>query len=85
MAHQLTRMSVLLALFACLGCATRGNLALLESQLRQQEDHVHQLNGELKQTREQLQVARTESEKLRGQLVQQAGGKLLPEQSDVIF
>lgn len=85
MAHLLTRMSVLLALFACHGCATRGNLAVLEGQLRRQEDQVHHLNGELKETQQQLQIARTESEKLRGQLVEQAGGKLLPEQSDVIF
>jgi hypothetical protein len=50
------------------GCASRGQIDILESRLRQQEDAVTQLQGQLSTSQSQLQAARRESEDLNTQL-----------------
>lgn len=50
------------------GCASRGQIDILESRLRQQEDSITQLQGQLSTSQSQLQAARRESTDLRTQL-----------------
>ncbi len=47
---------------------SRGQLDILESRLRQQEDSITQLQGQLSTSQSQLQAARRESTDLRTQL-----------------
>lgn len=76
-------MSALLAL-AGAGCAAPRNPELLETRLRQQEDEIAGLQGQLASTRYELKLARDESGMLRSQL--QSAGKrtLVSEQSEVL-
>ena len=55
------------AALAC-GCALRGQIDILESRLRQQEDSIAQLQGQLSTSQSQLQAARRETEDLNTQL-----------------
>jgi len=50
------------------GCASRGQIDILESRLRQQEDSITQLQGQLSTSQSQLQAARRESTDLKTQL-----------------
>jgi outer membrane murein-binding lipoprotein Lpp len=50
------------------GCASRGQIDILESRLRQQEDAVTQLQGQLSTSQSQLQAAHRETEDLNTQL-----------------
>jgi hypothetical protein len=50
------------------GCASRGQIDILESRLRQQEDSITQLQGQLSTSQSQLQAARRETEDLNAQL-----------------
>jgi outer membrane murein-binding lipoprotein Lpp len=50
------------------GCASRGQLDILESRLRQQDDSITQLQNQLSTTQSQLQAARRESDDLKTQL-----------------
>lgn len=50
------------------GCASRGQMDILESRLRQQEDSITQLQGQLSTSQSQLQAARRESDDLKTQL-----------------
>lgn len=52
------------------GCASRGNLEVLESALRQQEDQLVALQRELTATRGELEVSQNEISRLRTQLAQ---------------
>lgn len=52
------------------GCASRGNLEVLESALRQQEDQLAALQRELTATRGELEVSQNEISRLRTQLAQ---------------
>ncbi|HEV7998923.1 MAG TPA: hypothetical protein VGP63_03515, partial [Planctomycetaceae bacterium] len=50
------------------GCASRGQLDVLESRLRQQDDTITQLQNQVSTTQSQLQAARRESDELRTQV-----------------
>jgi hypothetical protein len=50
------------------GCASRGQMDILESRLRQQEDSIVQLQGQLSTSESQLQASRREAADLRTQL-----------------
>lgn len=67
--RHLTWTSVAVAL-ALGGCASRGNLEVLESALRQQEDQLVALRQQLDAARGELEVAQNENSQLRTQLVQ---------------
>lgn len=67
------------------GCASRGDLETLESELRKQELAQEELQIELNRTREDLKVARNESAALRTQLTENRQVALSPEQADVLF
>ena len=62
------------------GCATRGNVELLESQLRKREDQLYAIQSQLDQTEGELTVAQKEVDTLRGQLAERGRPALLPEQ-----
>src|SRR5579864_7144033 len=53
------------------GCASRGQIDVLESRLRQQEDSIAQLQNEVSTSKSQLVAARRESEQLKTQLSEQ--------------
>lgn len=67
------------------GCASRGSLETVESELRRQELAQEELQLELNRTREDLKVARNESAALRVQLTENRQVALAPEQADVLF
>lgn len=50
------------------GCAGRGDIDLLESRLREQEDLIRAVQGQLSTTRDQLRLARQEADLLRANL-----------------
>ena len=60
---------------ACLlffGCASRGNVDLLEAQMRRQEDEIRTLHAQVEQTQTDLIAARRLNESLQDRLVQHA-------------
>ena len=60
---------------ACLlsvGCASRGNVDLLEAQMRRQEDKIRTLHAQVEQTQTDLIAARRLNESLQDRLVQHA-------------
>jgi hypothetical protein len=61
--------TTLLAAFAA-GCASTGQLDVLESRLRRQEDANNQLQAQLTESKNQLQAARRETVDLRTQLAE---------------
>lgn len=65
--HQ-TWMSVIMALAMMGGCASRGGLEVLESELRQQEDRLTGLQQQLAATQSELQISQNEVAQLRAQL-----------------
>jgi len=77
-------MSVLAAACLC-GCAARGSIDVLESELRRQEDLLRQTQEQLQQAKSDLEVAHRESNALRKQLANRGDQPLLPEQADVLF
>lgn len=82
---HLTWMSVIVALAGLAGCATRGGLGALQTELRHREDQISQLDRDLEQARKELDIAKRERESLRTQLSRNVSTQLLPEQSDLIF
>ena len=76
-----------LALFATglAGCASRGDLETLESELRKQELAQEELRIELVRARDDLKIARNESAALRAQLTENRQVALSPEQADVLY
>lgn len=67
------------------GCSLRGNIDALESQLRQQELAQEEIVAQLAQARDELKVARRDSEALRKQLTEHRLVALSPEQADVFY
>ncbi len=68
------------------GCASGGDVELLESELRGQEDTISRLQYQLSGTQEDLRVARAETDLLRNQLAERGRpASLLPEQADQLF
>ena len=55
------------------GCASRGNVELLEARLREQEDELRSLYTQVEQTQAELVAARRLNQSLNQRLVQQAG------------
>lgn len=68
MGFRIARMCIVGAAALAAGCASRGQLDILESRLRQQDDSITQLQNQLSTTQGQLQAARRESSELRTQL-----------------
>lgn len=77
-------MSALLTL-ALSGCAWRGNVEMLESELRRQEQAQQELNEALASAREELRVARADSVALRQQLSSVQQVSLGSEQAEVLY
>jgi outer membrane murein-binding lipoprotein Lpp len=75
---HLTWMSVVAVLLSG-GCASRGNLEVLETELRRQEDQMTQLQQQLAATRSELDVAINEATQLRQQLAQNGNPASAPE------
>lgn len=66
-----------------MGCASRGAMETLEAELREKEDRIISLEGDLTKARGDLEVARREGQTLRQQMSPH-GGALLEEQSQVL-
>ncbi|TXT32908.1 MAG: Uncharacterized protein FD138_2017 [Planctomycetota bacterium] len=62
----------LLAVVAAAGCASRGNVDLLEARLRDQEDQLRSLHAQVDRTNSELTAARRLNDTLRQKLVQPA-------------
>src|SRR5579872_1241463 len=67
------------------GCALRGNVDVLESELHKQELAQEQLADELAQARNELKIARSDAAALRTQLAEHHQVALSPEQADVLY
>lgn len=67
------------------GCASRGNIELLESELRREEQSREELAEQLRQSKEELKIARTDAAALRTQLAERSQVALSPEQADVLY
>lgn len=67
------------------GCAARGNVELLESRLRVQEDRFVQLQQQLGKTEAELAASRSECDALRVQLARRGESTILPEQASAVF
>jgi outer membrane murein-binding lipoprotein Lpp len=68
MGFRIARMCIVGAAALAAGCASRGQLDVLESRLRQQDDTITQLQNQVSTTQSQLQAARRESDELRTQV-----------------
>src|SRR5262245_19590600 len=77
----------MLALLATLpaGCAVRGDVEMLESELRRQEQAQQEVAEELKTAREELRVARLDADSLRAQLSKRGQLALVSEQAEVLY
>jgi hypothetical protein len=75
---------VLLGLLALAGCAARGNLDALESELRQQEDLRVALEDRLSRLETDLRVAQSDADSLRSQLAKSGRQTLPMEQSQAL-
>ena len=74
-----------LGLLSALGCASRGDVDLLEARLRENERELESAKSHLDQSRSELQLARQEAELLRTQLSDSGRQPLLAEQADVLL
>lgn len=61
-----------LAVIAASGCASRGNVDLLEARLREQEDQLRSLHAQVDRTNSELTAARRLNETLKQKVVQPA-------------
>jgi hypothetical protein len=78
--------AILAACALCLaGCASRGNIEVLEAELRHEERLREQMAEDLRQSREELHVARSDAEALRTQLAERRQVALSPDQADVFY
>lgn len=77
---------LLAVLFLCQGgCASRGNVELLESQLRRQEDQLYAMRLQLAEAESDLSLAQREVQTLRKQVADRGEIALLPEQARSLF
>jgi hypothetical protein len=76
---------LLLCALRLAGCASRGNVEILEAELRQEEHAREQLSEQLRQSQEELKIARTDAAALRTQLADRRQTALSPEQADVLY
>ncbi len=77
-------LGVLLGLLALAGCAARGNLEALESELRQQEDLRVALEDRMSRLESELRVAQSDADTLRSQLAKSGRQTLPMEQSQAL-
>jgi hypothetical protein len=77
----------MLALAAILptGCVMRGDVEVLESELRRQEQTQQELAEQLKTTRDELRIARADAGKLRTQLASRGETSLVSEQAETLY
>ena len=66
------QVAVIAAGLLSVGCASRGNVDVLESQMRRQEDELRTLHAQVEQTKAELVAARRLNESLQQRLVQHA-------------
>ncbi|MGQ0633182.1 MAG: hypothetical protein ACT4QC_01115 [Planctomycetaceae bacterium] len=79
-----TWMLGLTALFSA-GCALRGDVDMLESELRRQETVQQDLAAELQSARDELRVARADADNLRSRLAGRGQMALASEQAEVLY
>jgi hypothetical protein len=75
----------LVTVLAVSGCAARGNVDLLEAELRGQEDRLIELQSQLQSTRNELAATERETDSLRNQLAARGEKTFAPEQADAVF
>ena len=86
--RRLQAWMVLCALLGCLlpGCIrTRGDVELIEARLRDQQDLAFRYERLLQSSRDELDLARRESDLLRQQIAAANAQPLLPEHADVLL
>lgn len=67
------------------GCVSRGNVEILESELRSEERAREELAEQLRQSQQELKIVRTDAAALRTQLAERRQTALSPEQADVFY
>src|SRR5262245_2238302 len=67
------------------GCVSRGNVEILESELRTEERAREDLAEQLRQSHEELKIARTDAAALRTQLAERRQTAPTPGQADVFY
>ncbi len=67
------------------GCSTRKQTELLEARLRDQQEMMTRLSEQLERSKNELSIARQESQDLRSQLIASGKPVLQPEQSAVLY
>lgn len=70
---------------ALAGCSLRGDVEMLESELRRQELIQEQLTTQLHSARDDLRVARSDAEGLRARLAERGKTSLVSEQAEVLY
>lgn len=75
----------LVTVLAVSGCVARGNVDVLEAELRDQEDRLFTLQSQLQSTRHDLAATERETDSLRQQLADRGEKTLAPEQADAVF
>ncbi len=66
------------------GCSSRGQMELLEAEIRQHQDALRQAEAKASDLENQLSVARNETELLRTEMARSSSGAPLPEQTGAI-
>lgn len=79
------KLSVILIFCLAIGCKTSRQVEVLESQLRQQEEVMSQLSGELEQTRHELNASRMDANSLRTQLASSGQSSIPAEQAEMFY
>ena len=74
-----------LAVIAASGCASRGNVDLLEARLREYEDRLRSLNAQVDRTDSELTAARRLNETLKQKVVQSASHEATIDLSELHF
>lgn len=75
----------LLFALATPGCATRGDVELVEAQLRDRQDELARTQAKLARAEREVEIARRDADQLRGQLVSNGEEVVLPEQADTLY
>lgn len=67
------------------GCAVRGDMEMLESELRRQEQAQQELSEQLQSAQQELRVARADADSLRTQLTERGQLSLVSEQAAALY
>ncbi|MFN0052595.1 MAG: hypothetical protein ACKV0T_10405 [Planctomycetales bacterium] len=84
MTPRITNFVLALAAVWVAGCKLRGDVEVLESELRRQEQTQEELARELQSAREELRVTRAAADSLRAQLADRGQTTLVAEQAEVL-